>query len=148
MKRIKRILHPSDFSPASAPAFATALEMAKDRRAELLLVHVLAPIVPVVGDGYVSPKVYDDLVRSTRVAGQKKLDGLLARARKAGVRGRTLLLEGSTHDQIVRAAKSRRADLIVMGTHGRGGIAELFLGSVAERVIGSARCPVLTVRKR
>ncbi|MGH7393607.1 MAG: universal stress protein, partial [Candidatus Rokuibacteriota bacterium] len=67
---------------------------------------------------------------------------------KAGVRGRTLLLEGSTHDQIVRAAKSRRADLIVMGTHGRGGIAELFLGSVAERVIGSARCPVLTVRKR
>ncbi|HSE94115.1 MAG TPA: universal stress protein [Methylomirabilota bacterium] len=148
MKRIQRILHPSDFSPASAPAFATATEMAKARRAELILVHVLSPVVPVVGDGYISPKAYDDLVRSTRAAGQKQLDSLLARARKAGVRGRALLLEGVTHDQIVRAARSRRADLIVMGTHGRGGMAKLFLGSVAERVIGSARCPVLTVRKR
>lgn len=148
MKRIQRILHPSDFSPASAPAFATATEMAKARRAELILVHVLSPVVPVVGNGYISPKAYDDLVRSTRAAGQKQLDSLLARARKAGVRGRALLLEGVTHDQIVRAARSRRADLIVMGTHGRGGMAKLFLGSVAERVIGSARCPVLTVRKR
>ena len=131
MKRIQRILHPSDFSPASAPAFTTATEMAKSRRAELILVHVLSPVVPVVGDGYISPKAYDDLVRSTRAAGQKQLDSLLARARKAGVRGRALLLEGVTHDQI-----------------GRGGMAKLFLGSVAERVIGSARCPVLTVRKR
>ncbi len=147
MKRFRRILHPSDFSSASAPAFAKAVEMAKTQRAELLLVHVLAPVIP-VGDGYFSPKAYDDLVRSTRAFGQKQLDGLLARARKAGVRARALLLEGSSHDRIVRAAKSRHADVIVMGTHGRGAMAKLFLGSVAERVIGSAPCPVLTVRKR
>ncbi|MGH2628444.1 MAG: universal stress protein, partial [Anaerolineales bacterium] len=55
-----------------------------------------------------------------------------------------MLLEGTPADRIVRAARSRRADLIVMGTHGRGGLAKLFLGSVAERVVATARCPVLT----
>lgn len=148
MKRIRRILHPSDFSPASTPAFAKAVEMAKAQRAELLLVHVLAPIVPVIGDGYISPRAYEDLEKSARAYAQKKLARLLARAAKARVRARTLLLQGSAHEAIARAARSRRADLIVMGTHGRGAVARFFLGSVAERVVGTAPCPVLTVRAR
>ena len=56
------------------------------------------------------------------------------------------LLEGIAHEQIARAARARRADLIVIGTHGRTGVAKLFLGSVAGRVVSIAHCPVMTVR--
>jgi nucleotide-binding universal stress UspA family protein len=70
----------------------------------------------------------------------------VARARTDGVRAESLLLQGLPAEQIVRAARSKRADLVVLGTHGRSGLPRLVLGSVAERVIGLARCPVLTVR--
>lgn len=148
MKRIRRILHPSDFSSASGVAFARALELAKSNRAELLVAHVLASPAPILGDGYVSPQAYQEIEKSIEAQGRKQLDALLRKARKAGVHARGLLLEGVAHDRIVRAAKAKRADLVVMGTHGRGGFARLLLGSVAERVIATARCPVLTVRSR
>jgi len=67
-------------------------------------------------------------------------------ARKAGVKAMTLLLDGVAHEQIARAARSKKADLIVIGTHGRTGLAKFFLGSVAARVVATAPCPVLTVR--
>ncbi len=146
MSRIRRILHPTDFSRASSKAFAMAVEMAKANRAELLIVHVLAPAVPLVGDGYVTPKVYEDLEASARAWGRKRLDQLLAKARKARARAKGLLLEGVPHEQIVRAASSRRAGLIVIGTHGRTGLVRFVLGSVAGRVVAMASCPVMTVR--
>lgn len=145
---VRRIVHPSDFSPASSAAFTRAVDMAKESGAEVVIVHVLAPIAPLVADGYVSGKVYDDLQRSARAHGKQQLDALVARARKAGVQASGLLLEGVPYSQITRAAKSRRADMIVMGTHGRSGLAKLFLGSVAERVVATSTCPVLTVRGR
>ena len=144
----RRILHPTDFSTASAAAFAKAIETAKAGRGELLLVHVMNPVIPVPGDGYISPKVYDEIAASTKAWGQKQLAKRLAKAKAAGVRARGFLLEGVPHEQIVRIAKSRRADLVVMGTHGRSGLAKLFLGSVAGRVVAAAPCPVLTVRGR
>ena len=64
------------------------------------------------------------------------------------MRAKAVLLEGVAHEQIVRAARARRADLIVVGTHGRSGLARFFLGSVAGRVATMATCPVLTVRGR
>jgi nucleotide-binding universal stress UspA family protein len=146
--KLRRILHPSDFSPASRAAFAKAAAMAKADRAELLLVHVLGFPTPVLGDGYVSPKIYDDLIRSMRAAGKKQLDRLVAKAKASGARASGLLLEGMPADAIVRVARSKRADLIVLGTHGRTGLARLFMGSVAERVVGAAPCPVMTVRGR
>ena len=76
MSRIRRILHPTDFSKASSGAFKRAVDMAKGNRAELLLVHVLAPAVPVVADGYISPQVYEDMANATRAYGQKHLDAL------------------------------------------------------------------------
>jgi nucleotide-binding universal stress UspA family protein len=148
MRRFKRILHPTDFSGASAPALKLALDLARADRAELLIAHVINPIVPVAGEGYLSPRMYEDLARSQRAHAARQLDRLVARARKARARARPLLLEGSPHERITRAAKARRADLIVMGTHGRGAVARLFLGSVAERVVGSAPCPVLTIKGR
>jgi nucleotide-binding universal stress UspA family protein len=146
MSRIRRILHPTDFSRASAAAYRRAVDMAKGNRAELLLVHVLTPAVPLVGDGYVSPKVYEDMASAARAYGQKHLDALVRKARKAGTRARSLLLEGVPHERIAQAARSRKADLVVIGTHGRTGFAKLFLGSVASRVLAVTPCPVLTVR--
>lgn len=142
----RRILHPTDFSPASRGAFAKAIEMAKTGRGELMILHVINPIMPVEGEGYVSPKMYEQLAASTRAWARKKLEALASRAKKPGVRAQILLAEGVPHEQIIRTARAKRADLVVMGTHGRSGLAKLFLGSVAGRVVSAAPCPVMTVR--
>ena len=146
MSRIRRILHPSDFSRASGAAFTRAVEMAKLNRAELLVLNVFAPFIPMGGDGYVSPTVYEEIETSARAQAQKQLNVLVTKAKKAGVRVKSVLAEGVPHEQITRAARSKRADLVVIGTHGRTGLAKFFLGSVAGRVVSLARCPVLTVR--
>lgn len=148
MSRLRRIIHPTDFSRASSAAFSRAVAMAKADRADLLLVHVMALAVPMVGDGYISPSVYEDLEASARKHAEKRLAALKDKARASGVKVSLVLLEGVAHEQIVRAAKSKKADLIVIGTHGRTGFAKLFLGSVASRVVTAAPCPVLTVRGR
>ena len=142
----RRVLHPSDFTSFSRAAFRKAIEIAKTNRAELLVAYVLSPIVPVPGDAYISPKMYDDLAGSARAFAQKQLDKLLAQAKKVRVRARGFLLEGPPHEEIIRFARARRVDLIVMGTHGRAGLARLFVGSVADRVVAAAPGPVLTVR--
>jgi nucleotide-binding universal stress UspA family protein len=146
MRTVRRIVHPSDFSPASRPAFRKAVELARTYRAQLFVVHVL-PMLPVIPDAYVPPSVWDDLERGQRSTAQRQLRRLVARAKAAGVRASGALLDlGVTHEQIVRFARARRADLIVMGTHGRSGLTKALLGSVASRVLTTSRCPVVTVR--
>jgi nucleotide-binding universal stress UspA family protein len=147
MSRIRTILHPTDFSRASTPAFKRAVEMAKDNRAQLLIVHVLAPPAPLMmADGYVAPSVYDDMEAAARAGAQKHLRKLVDKARQSGVRVKPLVLEGVAHERITQAARARKADLVVIGTHGRTGFARFFLGSVASRVLATASCAVLTVR--
>ena len=146
MGRIRRVLHPTDFSRASAAAFNRAVETAKSNRAELLLVNVITPTIPPIGDGYISPKVYAEMEASARAYARAQLDAQLAKAKRAGARVKGLILEGLPHERIVQAARRKRADLLVMGTHGRTGLAKFFLGSVASRVLAIAPCPVLTVR--
>ncbi|MEK6530780.1 MAG: universal stress protein [candidate division NC10 bacterium] len=146
MKGVRRILHPTDFSRASGAAFLKAVALAKEGRAELLLVHVLLPPTPFIGDGYISPKTYEELEAWARRGAMRVLAKVVAKAQKAKARVTAVLLEGVPYDRIARAARSKRADLIVMGTHGRSGLSKFFLGSVAERVIALAPCPVLTVR--
>ncbi len=148
MIRLRRILHPTDFTRASTAAFKRAIARAKADRAQLLIVHVLSPAVPMAGEGYISPKVYDDLESSARNYAKKRLAALQAKARAAGAKAVTLLMDGVADQQIVRAARSKKADLIVIGTHGRTGLAKFFLGSIASRVVATAPCPVLTVRGR
>ena len=147
MSRIRTILHPTDFSRASTAAFQRAVEMAKDNRAGLLIVHVLAPSAPLMmADGYVAPSVYDDMEAAARQGAQKELRKLVEKARRSGARAKPLLLEGVAHERIAQAARARKADLVVIGTHGRTGFARFFLGSVASRVLATSPCPVLTVR--
>jgi nucleotide-binding universal stress UspA family protein len=143
--RLRRILHPTDFSSASSAAYRRAVELAKANRAELLLVHVLSPLV-LPTDGYVSPKLYDEMSTAAHAAGRKQLDALVKKATQAGVRARPLLLEGLPHERIAQAARSKKADVVVVGTHGRTGFSRFFLGSVASRVLAVSPCPVLTVR--
>ena len=144
------VLHPTDFSKASNAAFARAVVEARQSKSELVILHVLAPVVPLAGatEGYLSPQLYEEMSTSARAASQKQLDRLLARARPARVKTRGLLVEGVAHEEIVRVAKRLRAGIIVVGTHGRTGVVQLVLGSVAARVAATAPCPVLTVRGR
>jgi nucleotide-binding universal stress UspA family protein len=144
-------LHPTDFSPASGPAFRQAIVLAKALRGEVVLVHVLSPVMlPIMSaELYIPPDTYAGLQRTARSVALRHLDRLVARAKQARVRVSRRLIEGTAiADRIVRAARALRADVIVMGTHGRTGITRVVLGSVATRVVATASCPVLTVRGR
>jgi len=146
MKRPSVILYATDFSRASLPAFSAALEMAKRDHARLFLLHVLTPPSPFLGDEL--PASYIDLEVRARREVERQLAALVAQVKKAGVRIEAKVTEGVPGEQILRAARRQHADVIVIGTHGRTGLGRIFMGSVAERVLQRATCPVLTVRGR
>ena len=139
------ILLATDFSPASRPALREALGLAKATGATLLIAHVLEEPISFSPEGYVLPRIYDELAQAVRAQAQKKMQALLALARRAGVSASGLLLRGAPHEAIVRAARSHAARRIVVGTHGRSGVSRLILGSVAAKVIAAATCPTLVV---
>jgi nucleotide-binding universal stress UspA family protein len=145
---IRRVLHANDFSAASRPAFRLAVSMAKTAGASLTIAHVLTPVLPVVEGGYLPPREYERLETAMRRTAQRRLGTLVRAATRARVRCRAMLLEGVPADAIVHAARSTGAQVVVIGTHGRGGMRRLLLGSVAERVIATSGVPVLTVRGR
>jgi nucleotide-binding universal stress UspA family protein len=149
MAKLRHIVHATDFSRASGAAFSKAVEFAREHGARLTLAHVQAPVLPITAEGYIPPSTYERIEASVRLQAERQLGRLVARARRAGVRRvEGVLLTGTPDTEIVRVAKARRADLLVVGTHGRTGLARVFLGSVASRVIATASCPVLTVRGR
>jgi len=146
MKAKIRILYPTDFSPAAEPAFEYALETAKIDDAVLILLHVIEPTSPFADDVYVA--LPDATCEAAEAAARRRFDGLLARAKAVGVDARDVFRSGRPAEEITEAAESELADLIVMGTHGRRGLRRLTLGSVAEQVVATAQCPVVTVRMR
>ena len=148
MIEIRRILFATDFSKASAKALAAAGTLAKVNRAEVTILHVVTPFVPTVPEQYVAAEALDQLNLETRRWSQRQLAKLTDKARKSGIRAAGIILEGDPAREIVRAARSKRADLVVVGTHGRTGLNKFFLGSVAQRVVATAPCPVVTVRGR
>jgi nucleotide-binding universal stress UspA family protein len=149
VKRIRRILHATDYSKASERALQEAVDFAKQNNAEMLVVHVIQPVVPyVAGEDIGAAELYVKLEESTKQEAQRSMNKLMQRLERLGVKAKSLLLRGSPADQIVKAAKNRKADMVVIGTHGRTGLSRLFMGSVASRVISTAPSPVLTVRGR
>lgn len=142
------VLFATDFSRLSLAAFPHAIAAARRERAELRILHVLPP--PVTGDAlqYVPAMMYEEMKAAVVRAAETKLDRLVSRARRSRVRARGSIAEGLAAREIVRAAKALGARLIVLGTHGRTGLSNVLLGSVATQVIGGARCPVLTFRSR
>ena len=145
MSRARRILHATDFSSASRPAFARTLALAKKDRAQLFLLHVLVPPSPFLGDRL--PPSYLELQARARREAERRLAAAALRARKTGLRVHATLVAGAPAEEILRASRRCRPDLIVIGTHGRTGLGRVFMGSVAERVLERASCPVLTVRR-
>jgi nucleotide-binding universal stress UspA family protein len=146
-------MYASDFSPASLAALPHAIDVAKASDAELLILHVLpSPLPePVFGEvSYIDQATWDRLLAEADERAHQQLEPLLLGAREAGIRTTFFIVyDGgamSTADEIVRAAVDKNVDMLVLGTHGRTGIAKLFLGSVAARVLATAPCPVLTVR--
>jgi nucleotide-binding universal stress UspA family protein len=104
------------------------------------------PLLPLIPDAYVAATTYDQLLRTQRESARRQLDRLVRKAKARGARASAILIDvGVPAERIVRLAKARRADVIVMGTHGRTGLTRALLGSVATRVIATAGCPVLTV---
>jgi len=146
MTRIRRILVATDFSKTSAKALTGAIDLAKAQRAKLTILHAYVPLVPLVPEQYIEAGTWDRIDTESRRWAERQLVKLAARARKSGVRATSALVIGDPSRQIVRTARGLRADLIVVGTHGRQGLTRFFLGSVAERVIATAACPVMTIR--
>lgn len=146
MPRVRRVLFASDFSKASGKAFTTALTLAKANRATLTILHVIVPFTPIVPEQYINTATWEQIDSQTRRWSQQQLARLTEKAKKAGIRVVGLLLEGDPAQQITRAARSKRADVLVVGTHGRTGLTKFFVGSVAGRVVATASCPVVTVR--
>jgi nucleotide-binding universal stress UspA family protein len=143
-----RILVPTDFSPPSAAALATAKELAARFGASIHLLHVLED--PYATAGFAA-EVYGCLPPGLKEAWLKTAETQMLAAfperEREPFRATAAVAFGSSARTIVEYADANGFDLIVMGTHGRGGVAHLLIGSVAERVVRTAFCPVLTVRE-
>jgi nucleotide-binding universal stress UspA family protein len=142
--RIKRILVPTDLSEASMPALKLAAEFAKAFQAELVLLFVVEPFYT-SGD-ILSAGAVASVVEAQNKTARAHLAREVARLAKRGVRVRSSIGEGTAATVIVESARKGSADLIIIGTHGRTGFSHAFMGSVAERVVRTAGCAVLTVR--
>lgn len=146
MKKSRPVLCATDFSTASRPALAEAIELAKSRKAPLLITHVLVTPSPVALEGSMFPQGYRDLEASICADAGRRLDAAASRARKAGLAVTTRLVRGIPHEEILKLARKNAAAAIVVGTHGRTGVSRLVVGSVATRLVAAATVPVLTVR--
>jgi nucleotide-binding universal stress UspA family protein len=142
MATFRKLVVPVDFSDFSRAALKYTVELVKGTEAEILLLHVLEPMMPgtayIPTGGHATP--YPELVEAAR-QGLAELEPLAA-----GVRCKSLVRTGEPGAEIVTCAKEEGADVIVLCTHGRSGLARLVLGSTAEAVIRQAPVPVLTLR--
>jgi len=145
----RRILVPVDGSPTSNRGLKEALALAKEQGATVRLVHVVDESMAI---GYAESGLdLEPMLEGLRGSGSRVLKRALDAARKAGVRAESQLYEsmgGAAATTILRDARKWRAELIVMGTHGRRGVRRLVLGSDAEHVLREATVPVLLVRGR
>jgi nucleotide-binding universal stress UspA family protein len=146
----KKILIATDFSDDSVRALEYAEEMARKFGAEVVLLHVDQPLAPVMLTPEFGPAVdmgaMSQIAEEQRLLAQRELDKIVGRLRDGGLKARSLLRVGAPFLEIIHAAQTENADLIVMGTHGRTGLTHVLLGSVAERVVQKAPCAVLTIR--
>jgi nucleotide-binding universal stress UspA family protein len=141
----ERILVPTDFSAGSERAWAVARQLAAPLGAELILFHVVIE-APLFSEGPFTMKHVRSVFSAAREWANTALEEWTAAATASGLRARSIVGTGVPHKEIMATAALEHADLIVMGTQGRGGLDRALLGSVAERVIRLAPCPVLAVR--
>ena len=152
--KLTRILAPTDFSKYSGFALEWAAYLAQCMKADLLLLHVLTDeegkiVEEVIGEGAVVqiPKgIRQNVVEERRKRLTDQYEMVVSREIKAVLKVEETVRIGVPFLEIVRTAKERDVDLIVMGTHGRTGLAHALIGSVAEKVVHHAHCPVLSIK--
>lgn len=146
MIQFKKILVPTDFSPASKQAIPYGCELAKQHGAELLLCHVLEmPHYPTLFEGtaLVVPPIDESLRAQLSSQLQKLADDT---AEEHAIRCRAVMRDGPPTQELLDCATEESADLIVVATHGYTGLKHMLLGSTAEQIVRHASCPVLTIR--
>ncbi len=143
---LKRILLPTDFSDSSGQAVRYACEFAARFDAELHLLHVLQDIVASVPEPGLAFPLPGDYMQELQASAEKALDKVLDADWEKDRKVVKTTRQGPPFLEIIRYARENDIDLIVMGTHGRSGLAHVLLGSVTEKVVRKAACPVLTVR--
>ena len=138
MLRLCTILHPTDLTAPSMNAFHLACSLARDHGARLIILHVTEPLVPagMMPRRKPTPQYFKDRRRELRRE-IPPVDGVVTKY---------VVREGNAEEAILEVAQLWDVDLVVMGTHGRTGLKHLFVGSVAEKVVRKANCPVLTVK--
>ena len=141
-----RILVPTDFSSQSERAWATARRLARAVGGDVVLLHVFVE-TPLYSEAPLSGERIREAYEAARTWITNQLEQWAAAARAEGLAVKTLLRTGVPHEVIVETARDEGADLIAIGTHGRGGLNRLMLGSVCDRVIRLSSCPVLAVRE-
>ena len=146
MINLHRILVPTDFSKHSEVALTYAVALAEKFGAELILVHVVQDLALFIPDAVaVAPPIAASVEQFTAVA-REALERVAQADNLQRLRVRREVREGTPFYEIIRFAKEAEVDLIVMGTHGHTGLTHVLLGSVTEKVVRKAPCPVLTVR--
>lgn len=145
--KVERILAPTDFSPGADAALQWAMQLAEGFEGRLTILHVVdASLGAIAGfpAHMAAMPAYGELLEVIRREAKTEMAKVARRYPSAA----TVIREGAPRSGILDAAKEIKADLIVMGTHGRTGLAHVFFGSVAEHVVRHSRVPVLTVRQR
>lgn len=141
--KISKILYPTDLSEYALYALPYATELAVTHKARLCLLYVVDNyLIGAPGAGFAGQP--DDLLHRVKESGISNLNHLVSRIKE--VEAESAVLIGTPHVEIVRYAREQEVDLIVLATHGRKGIAHALIGSVAEKVVQMAPCPVLTIK--
>ena len=143
MIKLKRILMPTDFSDPGKSALLYAVAFADQFGAAVDLLHVVSPPPP---GALLSSMPMEELRNNMREQAEVQMEELHSTWEDYAFPVNRIIVEGYPFVEIIRHANEHNADLIVMGTHGRGAIAHMLLGSVAEKTVRKAPCPVLTVR--
>jgi universal stress protein A len=147
MLPITKILCPTDFSEPSYKALETANELARHFNAEIILIHILSPVfiypATALTPGLTKTSEINDVERDEMA--YKSLSMTLKEKVSDSIKSRSIMGKGSPAEEIVRCAKEEKVDLILIGTHGFTGWRHLILGSVAEKVVRLASCPVITI---
>lgn len=144
MASFNRILLATDFSDTAACAVEHAILLARTFGAHLHVLHVLESEIPVMMDGvtYLPPNYFEEMEKMAA----ERLEEVIPRADRDKLSVTLVMRKGNPFLEVVRYARDQKMDLIVLGTHGRGAIAHVLMGSVAEKVVRKASCAVLTVR--
>ena len=148
MIEIRSILAPTDFSAHSEQAVRYACRLAERLGAELHLLHVLSEILPAGPDPLLMPVMPPEYYKENEDRARETLGRLLDPAWGKPARSSSSVRWGSPVESIVSYADDHQIDLVVIATHGRTGLSHVLLGSVAERIVREAPCPVLTIRDR